>query len=309
MEKIEHSEDMFFSKLNFKIKKNTIEQEIQEYPNTLNKNIHKIGWLSLTRAITYDIKAHTHPNAFEICYMVRGRAHWWVGGEKYEQKRGEIYLTQPGERHGSLNPLFYPCEIFWIQVSFPEDKALPFLSTKESKRMKEILSIVAPRVFAGHRSMMQSFKYILKEIREPRNDSELMVRTSLYHLLLQICRSRECVKEKHQKISVISPVISECKEWLIKNIHLNVSTQELAKRAGLSLSQFYERFNRELGLPPGEFIKKERVELAKTLLLETDKSITQIAFELGFSSSQYFSTVFKTYTFETPRHYRTKKRE
>ncbi len=54
-------------------------------------------------------------------------------------------------------------------------------------------------------------------------------------------------------------------------------------------------------MPPGEFILRCKVEHARRLLAEEASPITEIAFRLGFSSSQYFATVFKRYTNMTPR--------
>jgi AraC-like DNA-binding protein len=63
-------------------------------------------------------------------------------------------------------------------------------------------------------------------------------------------------------------------------------------------------FRKQTGLPPHEYIIRQRVEHAKYMLVNTDMSITGIAYKLLFSSSQYFSTVFKRFTMVTPNQYR-----
>ena len=74
--------------------------------------------------------------------------------------------------------------------------------------------------------------------------------------------------------------------------------------AGLSLSRLKARFKKETGVSPANFIMLRRIEGAKELLDRTDKNITDVAFELGFSSSQYFATAFKRYTGMTPKEFR-----
>ena len=78
----------------------------------------------------------------------------------------------------------------------------------------------------------------------------------------------------------------------------------MAEVAGLSVSHFKARFRRETGLPPREFILREKIRLAREALGKGHGTVTDIAFELGFSSSQYFATVFKRYTGQSPRQIR-----
>jgi AraC-like DNA-binding protein len=65
-------------------------------------------------------------------------------------------------------------------------------------------------------------------------------------------------------------------------------------------------FHQEIGMPPSEYILRKKIELAKEMLL-AGATVTQTAFELDFSSSQYFATVFKRYTGESPRDFLRKK--
>ena len=57
------------------------------------------------------------------------------------------------------------------------------------------------------------------------------------------------------------------------------------------------RFREELGMPPHEYILRRRIDRAATLLADktTNRSVTEVAYDLGFSSSQYFATVFQTF--------------
>jgi AraC-like DNA-binding protein len=70
------------------------------------------------------------------------------------------------------------------------------------------------------------------------------------------------------------------------------------------VSFFHEKFLKEVRLTPAEYLTRLRMKKAKQLLKISKKSITEIAFDLGFSSSQYFATVFKKVTGITPRFYR-----
>ena len=74
--------------------------------------------------------------------------------------------------------------------------------------------------------------------------------------------------------------------------------------AHLSEGRFKTNFRLYTGLPPREYILRQKIKCAKRLLKEESLSITQISYQLGFSSSQYFSTVFKRFTTLSPIDYR-----
>jgi len=57
-------------------------------------------------------------------------------------------------------------------------------------------------------------------------------------------------------------------------------------------------------MTPADYIQRRRVEKVRILLTDSHRSITDIAFESGFSSSQYLCKVFKKYAGTTPRTFR-----
>jgi AraC-like DNA-binding protein len=62
---------------------------------------------------------------------------------------------------------------------------------------------------------------------------------------------------------------------------------------GVSEGYLSRSFNQETGLSLIHYLTRYRVQQAKQLLLTTDKTITEIAMEVGFSDSNYFSRVFR----------------
>ena len=105
-----------------------------------------------------------------------------------------------------------------------------------------------------------------------------------------------------EETSCISPNIQRTLDIIDANITVEISLQMLADSAGLSCSQFKQNFKKELGVSPRNYINNRKVEYGKALLLE-GKSVTEVAMALNFSSSNYFSSVFKKYTLCTPSEY------
>ena len=72
----------------------------------------------------------------------------------------------------------------------------------------------------------------------------------------------------------------------------------------MSPSRLHARFLAEVGQSPAEWVRAQRIQRAKRLLLTSDRPVTDLAFDLGFPSSQYFATVFRGLVGMTPRDYR-----
>ena len=118
----------------------------------------------------------------------------------------------------------------------------------------------------------------------------------LQELLLDICMS---IKEENK---AVSPTVSSAINYIATNITEEISLEYLAMYSGLSLSRFKQRFRDEMGISPREYVNVKKVEKAKELLA-SGKNITDTAFELSFSSSNYFSVVFKKVTGMSPKEY------
>ncbi len=78
---------------------------------------------------------------------------------------------------------------------------------------------------------------------------------------------------------------------------------QLAKKAALSRSAFFERFTRTVGLPPMEYLLAWRMTVAKDLLRRHDCGLGEVAERVGYSSASTFSTAFTRYVGEPPSRY------
>jgi len=77
------------------------------------------------------------------------------------------------------------------------------------------------------------------------------------------------------------------------NFCYNLSLEDYAKLCNRSLSSFKRDFKNHLGISPGKWLQKKRLEYSATLLQTSDLSISQIVFESGFEDLSHFSRIFK----------------
>jgi AraC-like DNA-binding protein len=101
-------------------------------------------------------------------------------------------------------------------------------------------------------------------------------------------RGRDYLKTEYDKERIIY-----AREYLIQHLDLPPSLTDLARVAGINEYKLKRGFKEMFGNTVFGYLADTRLELAKTDLLERKKSASEIAFELGYSSVQHFSTAFK----------------
>lgn len=98
--------------------------------------------------------------------------------------------------------------------------------------------------------------------------------------------------------------IGEAMSHLERNIHREVNLEELASIANMSGRSFLRVFQSATGTSPLAWVIEQRINRACSLLRHTDRRITEIAFDVGFNDSNYFTRQFTKLTGLSPRNYR-----
>jgi AraC family transcriptional regulator len=93
-------------------------------------------------------------------------------------------------------------------------------------------------------------------------------------------------------------------EYIDTHLADEVRLDELARVAGLSPHRFAHNFKRATGTPPYQFVIKRRIERAKPLLRDTEMTVTDVTFALGFGNPSRFTQLFRRATGTTPSRYR-----
>ncbi|NOU69423.1 helix-turn-helix domain-containing protein [Paenibacillus sp. LMG 31461] len=99
-------------------------------------------------------------------------------------------------------------------------------------------------------------------------------------------------------------LIHEAAKHIRNQAHTPISIQQLAASVGLSQSRFTRRFNASLGMLPSEYLTRIRLQIARDLLIDTDKKMEEIAELCGYQNGFYFSRVFTKIMQISPSEYR-----
>lgn len=136
------------------------------------------------------------------------------------------------------------------------------------------------------------------------NDDILILKLKEIILLLSQTQNAEAIQVILSQL--FSPTTYTFKQIIEAHLFSQVSIEELASKANLSLSSFKREFTRLYNDSPASYIKNQRLERAAELLLASDKRITDIAYDCGFNDLANFTKSFHEKYKVTPTQYRSK---
>ena len=240
---------------------------------------------------------HAHPGTMEICYLTRGERIYHVNRHDYPFRGNEVFVTYPGEVHGSGRHPHGKGRLYWLQVRLPPRPA-PFLTLAGSNAWPLVrrLQRLPHRRFLGDRRLQTLFEEMIELVLNDKSDlARLEISTRLIQWLLLVVRCAEAESERR-----VTPDIRRVLDSIDATLDQAIRVDALAEMAQLSTSRFKVKFKEQVGLPPAEYAIRRKVERAREWLKQ-GKSVTDVAFDLGFSTSQYFATTFKRITNQRPR--------
>ena len=133
------------------------------------------------------------------------------------------------------------------------------------------------------------------------------VSVALAELMLFITRCKNYEENVIKEIDVNNRIMQEVATYIYHHYSERLILEDVAKKFNLSRSYLSKKFKSVTGFGFKEYIINVRIQHACELLLNTNKSITDIAFECGFNDSNYFGDAFRRTKGISPNKYRKNK--
>lgn len=243
---------------------------------------------------------HSHRDAIEICFLERGEQTYRVRGLLHRLRGNDQFFTLPDESHDTANLPQERGILYWLILKLDPAKEFLGLSEASAARLRRELCRMPTRHFRAHPDtarLLAEMSDLLLEGRKKRAGLPPYDQLRVQALLLQYLTLT--IRASHQGVhGAATPLVQRVLHYIAGHLDDPVHVPLLAEVARLSESRFKARFKREIGVPPAEFWLRKKIERAIVLL--KNRSVTEVAYALGFSSSQYFATVFKRYTLVNP---------
>lgn len=233
------------------------------------------------------LESHSHP-CFEVCLIDDGHPEWFAGSDIFPLQPGSTFLARPNQRHGSTRDVLEPCDLRWLQFEV---------------RRSELAAIIAKirrTVWPTDSQLASLHSAMLEECRDPQPDSDRVLLAQLGLFITLLARSEARADASQCR----DPIVERLRAIIDEHPEHPWTVAELLESASVGRTHLHNLFQRDLGMSPIAYARRVRLRRAQELLASTDRSITNVAHELGFASSQHFATMFSRQYGVSPTEFR-----
>jgi AraC-like DNA-binding protein/mannose-6-phosphate isomerase-like protein (cupin superfamily) len=258
------------------------------------------------------ILVHSH-SFYELVLIRRGSAIHRVEDEEMELHRGDVMVLAPGVSHSYDHIDRLVKTNIYVQPGwFFEDLRLLWWEEGLVRHLLAIALFDLPRerrllhMTATEDEIRQCEHELADMSREGRKSKpSLLAFHAGFLKILNVLNDayKRSGEDFEAPLQYTVWKAAEQMETLIsQGIPLRVS--KMAQKLNISKTHFSRVFTEATGMTPAEYFQERRVQHGLRLLLEPDRSITEVAHHLGFADLAHFSRVFKQAVGQSPRQYR-----
>jgi AraC-like DNA-binding protein len=167
-----------------------------------------------------------------------------------------------------------------------------------------LVSLLPRVVHVRHEKRLATLVHLLRdEAREQRPARDVILARLLEIVFIEALRSSETSATPGLVRALADPRLAQAIRCMHQQPGERWTVAQLATAAALSRSAFFERFTREVGVAPMEYLLGWRMALAKSALRNGETGIAVIAERVGYSSASAFSVAFTRQVGVTPTQY------
>jgi len=237
-------------------------------------------------------KARVQDVSIMVYCVRRGRRTliWEVGGRANVVRPGDMAVIPPGV---SYNPAAAwgarGWETWWVHFGGARAAHLAeWLGFSLSQHLTHL---------GLHDDCIACFRHLCRILLAKRAHCELDALAELYRLLFLV---KKYARSRARRSKGLEAALGA--GMTVRGV------DEMAAAAGLSKCHFVRKFRAAAGIPPWQYLIRQRIQAAKELLLRTDLPMKSIANRVGFSGAGYFATVFRRHAGVSPRAFRAQHR-
>ncbi|MBN2562111.1 MAG: AraC family transcriptional regulator [Phycisphaerae bacterium] len=254
----------------------------------------------------------------ELTFLESGRLPFAIEKGQYDLRAGEMTITRPWQPHRVGDPFVTAGRLHWLILDVGvrrPNQAWTWprwlvMTDADRKRLTTILRHNEQPVWRADEGIRRCFQRIAGAVECDRAGSQVSRLTvhlnELFVLVLELFRRRRVALD--ETLSSTSRTV----ELFLQDIRNDLealahpwSVHEMAEQCGLGVTRFVHHCRQLTNMTPMQYLNHCRVEAAAKLLCESKgDSVTTIAMRCGFSSSQYFSSMFRRHFGRSPREHR-----
>lgn len=278
-----------------------------------------VGYWNATESQSWGLPAHQN-EGIEITFLESGKLSFRADESDYTLVADSLTITRPWQKHRVGNPNVGPGKLHWMIVDVgvrrPNQRwqwpHWVMLSPPDLGELADTLRQTQQPVWKATTEIHHCFCSMAAAVEADRNGSSVSAITvrinELLLLVLNLLRSRK-PRLDDRLTSSRATIQMFLDDLVLHPEHLSFawSIEEMADSCGLGVTQFVYIVKQLTNMTPAYFLNHCRLDHACKLLSDdANASVTDVALNCGFSSSQYFANAFRRRFKCTPTEFRTK---
>ena len=246
---------------------------------------------------------------YEFDLYLGGEREAWVDGKHYRLSEGYIYFKRPCEVVAGVGDY----NMYMITLDFAESSTLSPSSyyrnrDGEPQQVCDLDKLCKlPSVFFAYhyKDIIELFEKLILCTYPAAEDKELeraYVEELLFLILADAARFKREADDTRPTTS--AEHIKRACAFINRHYAENISVDMIAEHVGLNKNYLIRLFKTELCTTPMKYLLDTRLFFARTLLLQTDETVSGIAERCGFNTASYFIKCFRERYFESPLSYK-----
>ncbi len=259
------------------------------------------GLYHIAKDHCHSMKAPHFHDDYEIYFLVKGNRKYFLANKICDLSPGDILIINHHEPHQATLESDQPYERYLLHVS------LKMMNTI-CKEYKELSDFIDTRFLKVDDSVFQEILSLILLIQKEFDNKDPLsagiIKNLVTRILLLLCRAENAPGHEVPLTEKNDIRLQTAINFIVDNYTEAITLEQCARIAYMSPSHFSRLFHKLTSLSFKEYLNKIRIEKACELLCEEEISITDLAMNVGFNSSSYFSQVFKALTGMSPITYR-----
>lgn len=261
--------------------------------------------VSIRLATIINYPLHWH-NSIEILYVLKGNLNIVIGSDKYELIEKDVEIVNIDETHSIVSSdkdnmvLIFHIDPCFFEKYYTDIENMFFFTNTTDDKAQENDKYDVLRTFLAEITCeaVQKQEDYDKEAKDILVDMLYYLINNFHYLMYENddLKGNEELLERYHRIS----------KYIFNNYNDNITLQDIAKKEFLSTDYLSHGIKDVTGYSFTDLLNSNRIEEALKLLLDTDKTISEISEDVGFSHTRYFNKHFKIHYKYTPLQYRKK---
>ncbi len=230
-----------------------------------------------------------------LIYCLEGTGLVKTTSTKFNLSPNTFCILEQGQQHEYVSDSNDPWSIYWVHFS----------GTKASYLYKKFIlqNFGNPVFIPFNRNKIKEFDYAIDLFKHGYADQVFEYSSMLLHKILGSF-IYSSLKSNNNQGREKEDLVLRLTKFLSENIHLTLTTDEIAREFNRSASTLFNVFKEKKGYSIMQFYRLLKIQKACELINLTNLSIKEISYKLGYQDPLYFSRVFRKNMGISPRDYK-----